>query len=380
MGGPLHCLGQEQLERFLERRRSATGITYEFNLGEQLLEVLRRANDFVPSAAGSLLLDDPTQKQEEARQNRLTFVAAFGDKASMLVGRDIPADRGIAGHVYVSGEAYRSADAHSDRFFYPGVDLETRYRTESLLAVPVRIGETVCGVLELLNREGGADFSEHDLKLLDIFAGYIAISIQNVLDGRQAHEIARRDNLTGLFNDRYLHIALQEAIDAARSTHRDLAVLFLDLDFFKRINDTHGHLAGSQVLREVGALLAEMQDQTQRQGREQWLVARYGGDEFVIAVPGRSLTAAVTLAERIRLAIVGRPFCNGGDILAEPLRLTGLTCSIGIATLKRHVTADAQPDQAKTLLLRLADAAMYIAKETGRNQTAVAGTPVRRTI
>jgi diguanylate cyclase (GGDEF)-like protein len=374
MSGPLHCLGHEQLERFLERRRSQTGITQEFNLGEQLLEVLRRANDFVPSAAGSILLDDPTAKSEEGRERVLTFVAAFGDKANLLIGREIPAQRGIAGHVYVSGKPYRSADAHADTFFYPGVDLETRYKTESLLAVPVRIEETVCGVLEMVNREGGSDFTEHDLKLLTIFAGYISVSIQNILDGRQAHEIARRDNLTGLFNDRYLHVALQEAIVAAREGGRDLAVLFLDLDFFKRINDTHGHLAGSQVLREVGGLIAEMR----KQHRENWLVARYGGDEFVIAVPGRSLNAAVTLAERLRLAIVARTFCNGGDILAEPLRLAGLTCSIGVATLKRHAGAEPDNNQAKTLLLRLADAAMYIAKETGRNQTAVAGTPVRR--
>jgi len=230
----------------------------------------------------------------------------------------------------------------------------------------------VCGVLELINRDGGG-FSEADRTLLEIFAGYISISIQNVLDGRQAQEIARRDNLTGLYNDRFLHVALTRAIQGCRADGTDLAILFLDLDFFKRVNDTHGHLAGSQVLREVGVLLGTQTD------RHEGIAARYGGDEFVLVVPGLNLEGAVDLGEDIRSEINHSTFCDAaGEIQPEPLHLTGLTCSIGIATLRRHLTEELTEEECRSAILRLADSAMYVAKETGRNRTAVAGEPIKR--
>src|SRR4029079_18240429 len=184
-------------------------------------------------------------------------------------------------------------------FFYRGMDEQTRYQTESLIAVPIRIEQEVCGVLELINRTDAPSYSQQDRNLLEIFAGYISISIQNVLDGRQAQEIAKRDNLTGLYNDRYLHIALSETIQRCKTEGRDLALLFLDLDYFKHVNDTHGHLAGSQVLREVGHLLRR------RVKNIGGIPARYGGDEFVLLLPGADLETAIDVAEEIRADIVG---------------------------------------------------------------------------
>ncbi|HET9676371.1 MAG TPA: sensor domain-containing diguanylate cyclase, partial [Solirubrobacterales bacterium] len=368
-----HSLEPVQLERFLERRRANPSFPLELSLAENLVEVLRRANGFVPSAAGSILLDDPSNKQEDRRRNSLTFIAAFGDKSSCLVGQVIPADQGIAGRVYLTGQAYSTPYAPGDRFFFRGMDEQTRYQTESLVAIPIRIGTEVCGVLELINRCDAPGYSQEDRNLLEIFAGYISISIQNVLDGRQAQEIAKRDNLTGLYNDRYLHIALTETIERCRAEGVDLALLFLDLDYFKHVNDTHGHLAGSQVLREVGHLLRR------RVKRLAGIPARYGGDEFVLLLPASDLDSAIDMAEEIRAAIVSSTFCAGpGDIQPDPLSLKGITCSIGVATLQQHLEPDLTLDAAKSTLLRLADAAMYVAKETGRNKTALAGRPVRR--
>ena len=369
----LHCLEPGELERFLQRRRATPALTLEMSLAENLLEVLRKANEFVPSAAGSILLDDPAEKRGDRRGHTLTFIAAFGEKASGLVGKRIPADKGIAGHVYISGRSHSSSDVRADGLFYAQVDAQTTYRTESLVAIPIRIEQEVCGVLELINRRGADAYPDQDVNLLEIFADYISISIQNVLDGRQAQEIARRDNLTGLFNDRYLHIALSRAITRAERQDRDLGVAFLDLDFFKRVNDTHGHLAGSQVLREVGNLIRDLLPPGEA------LAARYGGDEFVIVVPDLDLPGMIDLAEAIRTGIVTSTFCTRpGEIQPDPLYLTGITCSIGVATLKRHLGEADAPEQWKSTLLRLADAAMYVAKETGRNRTAVAGEPVRR--
>jgi diguanylate cyclase (GGDEF)-like protein len=369
----LFCLDPVQLERFLERRRAGPSFPLELSLAENLVEVLRRANGFVPSAAGSILLDDPSQKQDDRRHNNLTFIAAFGDKADCLVGQTITADQGIAGRVYLTGEAYVTPNAAKDRFFYRAMDEQTRYQTQSLIAIPVRIEHEVCGVLELINRRDAPGYSQQDRNLLEIFAGYISISIQNVLDGRQAQEIAKRDNLTGLYNDRYLHIALSDSIRSCQEHERDLAVLFLDLDFFKHVNDTHGHLAGSQVLREVGRLLR------QQVARLDGIPARYGGDEFVLLLPGCEIDRAIDVAEVIRAEVVDTTFCaQPGEIQPDPLHLKGITCSIGVATLKRHLTDELSIEDCKSTLLRLADAAMYVAKETGRNRTAMAGQPVPR--
>jgi diguanylate cyclase (GGDEF)-like protein len=368
-----HCLEPVRLERFLERRRANPSFPLELSLAENLVEVLRRANGFVPSAAGSILLDDPAEKNDDRRKNKLTFIAAFGEKAPSLMGQTIPADQGIAGRVYLTGEAYSTPYAPGDRFFYRAVDERTHYQTESLVAIPIRIEQEVCGVLELINRRDAAGYSQEDRNLLEIFAGYISISIQNVLDGRQAQEIAKRDNLTGLFNDRYLHIALAETIRRCRAEDLDLAVLFLDLDYFKRVNDTHGHLTGSQVLREVGHLLRR------KVSRLGGIPARYGGDEFVLLLPGADLEKAIDLAEDIRADVVGATFCAGsGDLQPDPLSLKGIACSIGVATLREHLEPDLPLELSKSTLLRLADAAMYVAKETGRNRTVLAGQPVRR--
>jgi diguanylate cyclase (GGDEF)-like protein len=368
-----HCLEPVRLERFLERRRANPSFPLELSLAENLVEVLRRANGFVPSAAGSILLDDPSEKNDDRRKNKLTFIAAFGEKSSCLVGQTIPADQGIAGRVYLTGEAYSTPYAPADRFFYRAVDEQTRYQTESLVAIPIRIEQEVCGVLELINRREADGYSQEDRNLLEIFAGYISISIQNVLDGRQAQEIAKRDNLTGLYNDRYLHVVLASTIRRCQSENLELAVLFLDLDYFKRVNDTHGHLAGSQVLREVGHL---MRRKVNRLGG---IPARYGGDEFVLLLPGTDLDSAIDIAEEIRAEVIGSTFCaSPGEIQPDPLSLKGLTCSIGVATLRQHLEPDLSVEASKSTLLRLADAAMYVAKETGRNRTVLAGQPVRR--
>lgn len=367
------CLEPQDLEIFLERRRAMPSFALDMSLAENLAAVLRKANEFVPSEAGSLLLDNPMDKDLERDQNELTFIATFGSKAEELLNQRIPASKGIAGHVYMGGESYVAEDLDSDSYHYRMFEDPDEYRTESLVAIPVRIEKEVCGVLELVNRLKTGQYNQRDVHLLEIFAEYISISIQNVLDGRQAQEIAKRDNLTGLYNDRYLHIALSKAIAKCRREDTDLALLFMDLDFFKRVNDSHGHLAGSQVLREVGLLIKRSTP------FDNAIAARYGGDEFVVALPGLDLLEAIKVAENLRHEIVTSAFCDKpGEIQPDPIHLTGLTCSVGVATLHRHLQDDQAVETSKSTLLRLADSAMYVAKETGRNRTATAGEPVRR--
>ena len=364
----IQSLEPAQLEHFLESRSRASPFPRESSLARELAEVLQKANEFVPSQAGSILLDNPATKTSSA-DNTLTFIAAFGDKAASLLGRTMGTEVGIAGHVYTTGRSHYTGNARRDLHFFDGIDQITEFRTESLVAIPIRLGNEVCGVLELIRDH---PYEARDRRLLEIFAEYISVSIQNVLDARHAQAIAKRDNLTGLFNDRYLHVALADAIHDCREREVDLCVLFIDLDYFKRINDSHGHLAGSQVLKEVGDILGQC---TTAVGG---LAARYGGDEFVIVLPGLDLRRSVKLAEDIRTTVVSTTFCaTRGEIQPEPLHLKGQTASIGAASMMRHADL-AGTDRVKTALLHLADAAMYAAKETGRNRTAIAPEPVHR--
>ncbi len=369
MNRKISCLEPSALESFLERRRrSDTSFPSEASLAAELSRILEMSSEFVPSEAGSILLDDPGAKEAGLTAD-LTFIAAFGDKAPDVVGRTMRTSEGIAGHVYRQGCSHVTSRAREDELFYSRIDDETTFRTGSLIAIPIRLGDEVCGVLELLRAE---PYQPRDCELLEIFARYISVAMQNVLDARYAQAIAKRDNLTSLYNDRYLHIALEEQVAKCLRLGTDLTLLFLDLDYFKRINDSHGHLAGSQVLREVGGILAEMIG-------DRGLPARYGGDEFVVVLPGCSLAEGVELAEDVRIRVLSTTFCaEASDIQPRPLYLRGLASSIGAASLKHHIDSNEKPDVVKTALLHLADAAMYVAKETGRNRTAVAAEPVTR--
>lgn len=362
-----HALEIPQLERFLERQKAGLSLKSDIELDLVLRQILQKANEFVPSESGSILLDDPFRKVADRRENELVFIASFGTASEGLIGQRLPAKFGIVGQVYQSGTPYLSADVNSDNFFYPEFDEKLGHRTHSVVCVPIYIGKTVCGVLELINRLEGKAFTERDKTLLEIFAGYTSFTLQNALDARRAHELAKKDDLTGLYNDRWFNVRMTETLTEARRTGSEAVVIFMDLDRFKVINDCHGHLAGSQVLREVGFILKRI---VQKNGAT---VARYGGDEFVMILPETSLDDGIAVCEEIRRAIETTTFLDRewGFSMA-PLRLNGiLSASLGIAQYVPDTAAGESVEMAKSDLLRRADAAMYRAKSLGKNQVVV---------
>jgi diguanylate cyclase (GGDEF)-like protein len=154
--------------------------------------------------------------------------------------------------------------------------------------------------------------------------------------------------LTGLFNRRYMEESLEREIARATRSATPVAVLILDLDHFKKINDTYGHSAGDHVLRELGAIL-------RYRSRTEDVAARHGGEEFMLMLPGMGKIDAVQRAEELRVAI--------GDIqlLDNGIDLPKVTVSIGVAVFPDHgYTADD--------LLRSADRALYRAKNSGRDR------------
>ncbi len=158
-----------------------------------------------------------------------------------------------------------------------------------------------------------------------------------------------RDTLTGLYNRRYIDEFLPAALNEACEREEPLSILFADIDRFKLVNDNHGHLAGDLVLQHVAQLL-----QKQIRRTDSW-VARYGGDEFIICLPGVDQAAAQRIANRLRVAIMGERFVLEGGVIT-------LTCSFGVQSLEKS-----DMRLSALMLLHGADEKLYQAKRAGRN-------------
>ncbi|QBE63346.1 GGDEF domain-containing protein [Pseudoduganella lutea] len=240
-------------------------------------------------------------------------------------------------------------DAARDAHRFPGAP-----PLQSVAIVPLLRNRRVIGTLNLGSADParftpslGTDFVEH-------MASIIAICLENVISNEMLKYIGLTDSLTGVFNRRYLDRRLLEEIARARRQHYDLSFLYIDIDHFKRINDTLGHQGGDEVLREVASRI-------KGELRVSDALARFGGEEFVVLLIDAGLDSAAFVAERIRAS------------LAEPMiELPGgvkvsITGSIGVACLA-GAEGEGPAEAAATELIAHADEALYQAKAGGRNR------------
>ena len=361
--GPIFTLSPEEIARFFVRvRRDQDTEHWDVRLDATLREILERANDFVPSEAGGILLDDPRAKLAGAPAPRLTYIAAFGSGVETVVGRRIPSDRGFAGRVYTTGRPAQTDHLEQDDPLL-GLAPDTG-PVRSMVGVPIVVGASICGVLQLANRRSGGSYTPRDKELLRIFAAYMSSSIQNALDAIRARAQARIDDLTGLFNSRYFHTRLDDEIARADRDGTDLSVMFIDLDHFKEVNDRFGHLAGSWTLQKVAQLLQENAPAAA-------VLARYGGDEFVIILPGANLPRALATSESMRNAIGEASFFEPSHE-ETPAAIPRVTASIGVASYRDHLAPGGTQRRRENIFLKLADSAMYRAKANGRNRVEIA--------
>lgn len=209
------------------------------------------------------------------------------------------------------------------------------------LGVPLGGQTGVIGALVVQSYSGAVRYSDQDKSLLQFVSTQVAAAIERKQVETRLHYLARHDQLTGLPNRELFHDRLRTALTRARRDHQRLAVLYLDLDQFKPVNDNHGHDVGDLLLREVATRLAKCV-------RESDTIGRIGGDEFVVLLNGISLPEHATATARKIAAAISRPFAVAG------LRLD-ISVSVGVAIYPEH----GQDDKA---LLRHADDAMYGAK------------------
>lgn len=315
-------------------------VVSSLELDEVLQNILCSAMGIMDMPAGSIALYQETSRQ-------LTLHAHEG-LSSAFVARDRwrVKEGGLTWRILEAGELFVIEDTSEAELFKNPLALAEGIR--SMVAVPLQIQDKIVGIL-YLNDFVPRQFSKGRLQLLSILGSFATMSIDNARLHQQARQLACTDGLTGLYNHRQFKKMFKEELARTRRYEKPLSLIMLDVDDFKKFNDTYGHPAGDKVLMTVSGILRDI-------SRECDLAFRYGGEEFMIVLPETAIDEALVAAERIRHAIENDSLSD----LQGAVR-SGVTVSVGVASFPRD--GESAED-----LLKTVDALLYRAKEQGKNK------------
>ncbi|MGE5607015.1 MAG: GGDEF domain-containing protein [Bacteroidota bacterium] len=214
----------------------------------------------------------------------------------------------------------------------------------ALFAFPIVVAGEVAGALIVATRNSQV-LPESDLQFMNSITTQAGVALQNIASLNQVKQQADTDGLTGLYNRRYFNEKLEELVNQSIEDGTSLSLIMIDVDNFKKYNDTYGHPAGDQLLKTVAMVISD----TVREGD---IVTRYGGEEFAVILKRSSRETALQIAERIRIAVAN---ISGGGLK------TPVTVSLGVGTIPEHAT-----DRAG--LVEFADQSLYHSKQSGKNR------------
>jgi diguanylate cyclase (GGDEF)-like protein len=322
----------------------AKALTSSLNLDSVLQTIMEKMAEYFRPDTWSLLMVD-----EE--KDELYFAIAIGDASEALKSVRLKVGEGIAGWVAKHGEPLLVPDVYNDPRFAKRIDEMTKWQTRSIICIPLTSRHKVLGVIQLINVDMKW-FGDNEMLLLQALADYAAIAIDNARAVEKIQELTITDDCTGLYNARHLYKTLESEVYRSARFGYEFSVLFLDLDHFKRVNDTYGHLVGSKLLGEIGyAIKAHL--------RLIDFAFRYGGDEFVVLLPQTAKEPALIVARRLRDMFRTNTFLKDSGLNLN------VRVSMGLATY---------PEDAKNAheIIRQADEMMYTVKNTTRDNVSVA--------
>ncbi len=294
----------------------------------------------------------------EVSDGHLVFKASSGEFPEALIGLKIPIGQGITGRCAQERRVVNIGDVRRD----PGYIVSGIQDIRSEIACPVTSDGEMLGVLTVESKQENA-FNEDDVRLLSILSLQVAVGMRNARMYAEIEKLAVTDSLTGLYNHRYFHQRLGAELARCQRYHHPLSVIMIDLDDFKKINDSYGHLFGDRVLRETAQAIRgnirRYDEPMIVRGAEIDIVSRYGGEEFIIIQPDTALEGALVCGERLRKMFASSIGAQLGMPCSDqaPAQVTG---SFGIAAFREGESMES--------LIKRADEAMYLAKEQGKNR------------
>jgi diguanylate cyclase (GGDEF)-like protein len=334
MRGHLHARAEQQTAL----ARAARALNARLDLRSVLQTLCREADRALDADLSGVYLGD-------AENGGLAAAGHGFPEGSDWYGYVIEPGEGVAGQVLVTGEPVITNSYRTDTQVPRHMVLQP---LETAVAVPVRWDGQLKGALSL-GFYSERKVTEEDMRTLEAMADLAAMACSNAEAFENAQVAARTDSLTGLLNHGAVHMRILEEISRARRTDEPLCCLLMDLDNFKLINDTHGHMVGDQILRDVAAAVTE-------EFRPYDAVGRFGGDEFAMVLPGATEDDADLIAHRLQDVITATASAAGLG--------AGLTASVGIARWREPLTA--------AELLDRADRALLVGKRRGKSRAVIA--------
>ncbi len=334
------------------RRRRRTQLLTSARLFTRRLAETTREEDLnqlvVDTFARSTAADQVALALLDEEDGHLQIAATHGYPLVLVEHVRIAPGNGVIGRVFSSQQSMLVSDVSRLSPLHPQ---RPRYRTQSFLAVPLLLGDDAVGVVTLTDRADSRPFDRGDLVAARTLAAPAALAVGRQQLSRHSEALAHAiavEPLTGLFNRRHFSIRLEEEVERARRYAIDLALLLVDIDNFKMLNDTRGHLVGDLVLRDTANILRQSV-------RVFDVCTRYGGDEFAILMPGSTAQSAMQSADRIRQRV--EAYRPSGVTLSHDERIT---ISVGVSARKPAASAEE--------MIASADRALYAAKAEGKNR------------
>lgn len=331
-------VAQQKADELAALQRGAAALLSTLDLEALLGQFLDESMSAIPADKGMLHLVAP-----ETGELQIRAMQGYTDPRIRTL-RPI-AENSLTARAVRECKPLLVNDIQADATAHHDDDVPDERQAAATIIAPLTLGEQTLGAISLSSYRRHA-FTEADLQLLVSFAAMATTAINNAQLHAAVQKQAVTDTLTKVYNRRGLFELAQREVMRAHRFQRPLSAMLLDIDHFKQINDTHGHLIGDQILAGVSAeFLKEL--------RQVDLVGRYGGDEFIALLPETDLPQAMQIAERLRKSVSELAFNT-------PTTQVKITISVGVAVLGKEDTLE--------ILIKNTDLALYRAKEEGRNQ------------